>query len=159
MTPTLHVTIGPPGCGKSALADRYRAADPTRRARLSRDGLREAIGCGGDRDSNPPKVEHIITLAQDAAVTAWLRAGLDAVVDETCQLQSVMDGWAALAEAAGAGLVVWDFRGVPLDLCIARDAERGRSGGRLVGEAAIRLVAERCAVVRVPPRARVVQPE
>ncbi|GGM89873.1 hypothetical protein GCM10007977_109930 [Dactylosporangium sucinum] len=102
------------------------------------------------RDTNPADVEQMVTLAQHAAVAAWLHAGLDVVVDDTCQAQSTMDAWVELAVATGADLHVWDFRDVPLEVCIARDAQRGQAGGRLVGESAIRRVAERCAAVKVP---------
>jgi hypothetical protein len=120
------------------------------RVRISRDGLRIAVGFGGDHDDNPRWMEDAITLAQRAAVRSWLLDGLDVAIDDTCQSQPTMDGWALIAKRCRARLVVWDYRAVPLPLCISRARDRGASGGRLVGETAIRRVAERCAAVAIP---------
>lgn len=146
----LIITIGAPGCGKTTAVDRWRAEDPAGRVRLSRDGLRTAIGVGGDHDTNPGAVEDLITVGQHAAVAAWLELGVDVAVDDTCQSQATLDSWLALAADAGGDVVVWDYRGVSVDVCVVRDAARGAAGGRLVGEAAVRRVAQRCAAVQVP---------
>lgn len=154
--PDLIVTLGPPGCGKSTLVDRWRAVDPARRARLARDGLRVALGAGGDRDANPREVEQAVTVGQHAAIVAWLRAGLAVAADDTSQ--GGLAVWLRVARRGGARLVVWDLRGVPVEECIRRDAARGAAGGRLVGEAAIRRVADRCARVVIPAGVEVVVP-
>lgn len=145
----LIVTLGPPGCGKTTDVDRWMRT-ATNRMRISRDGLRIAVGYGGNHDSNPRWMEDAITHAQHAAVRAWLRDRLDVAVDDTCQSQATMDQWAFIARSHGARLVVWDYRAVPLSLCVERDRVRGARGGRLVGEAAIGRVAARCAKVVVP---------
>lgn len=150
----LIVTLGPPGCGKTTDVDRWMRA-ATNRVRISRDGLRVAVGYGGDHESNPRWMEDAITLAQHAAVRAWLRGRLDVAVDDTCQSQATMDAWVRIARRCGARLVVWDYRQVPLATCVERDRERGERGGRLVGEAAIGRVAARCAGVAVPAGAMV----
>lgn len=154
--PTLIITLGPPGCGKTTAVDRWLAEDPTHRTRLARDGLRVAIGYGGSCGSNSPAVEGTVTIGQHAAIAAWLRAGLDVAVDDTCQLPHTLGDWERIARDAGAGLVVWDFRRVPLEVCTARDAARGAVGGRLVGVTAIKEVAARCAEVKISPRVTVV---
>lgn len=82
--PDLIITIGAPGCGKTTAVDRWMREQPGR-ARLSRDGLRVAIGFGGDHDSNPRWMEDAITAAQHAAVRALLEDGLNVAVDDTCQ--------------------------------------------------------------------------
>jgi hypothetical protein len=154
--PTVIATIGQPGCGKTTAVNAWLAADPTHRARLARDGLRAAIGYGGDHDSNSQEMEDNVTIGQWAAVAAWLRAGLDVAVDDTCQLSHTLGDWLRIAQDAGAQLVVWDFRGVPPEVCIARDRARGAAGGRLVGEPAIMAVAARCAEVVIPAGVTVV---
>lgn len=95
-------------------------------------------------------MEQEVAGEQYKRVSDWLVDGHDVVVHDTCQHQATMDGWARLAAQLGVQLVVWDFRGVPVDACVARDAARGAAGGRLVGEAAIGRVAGRCAGVVVP---------
>jgi predicted ABC-type ATPase len=146
---TLIVTLGPPGCGKTYDVDAWMRVEPGR-VRISRDGLRVAVGFGGNHDDNPRWMEDAITMAQRAAVREWLLDGLDVAIDDTCQSQPTMDNWMLIAKRCRARLVVWDYRAVPLTLCITRDRERGARGGRLVGEDAVRLVAERCAAVTIP---------
>jgi hypothetical protein len=155
--PTLLVTLGPPGSGKSTVVDRWRAKDPTRRARLARDGVRAALGAGGDREVNPPEVEEIVTIGQHAAVVAWLRAGLAVAADDTAL--GGLEVWQRVAWRGGGRLVVVDCRATPVEECIRRDAARGAAGGRLVGERAIRRVAARCAAVVVPAGVEVVAAE
>lgn len=155
--PKLIVTLGPPGSAKSTMVGQWRAADPNNRARLSRDGLRDVIGIGGNRDTtNTPYQERMVTLAQESSVEAWLAWGINVAVDDTCQDQETMNTWVSVAKVTGARLVVWDFRAVPPDLCVARDKTRGAAGGRFVGEDAIREVAARCAAVAVPAGIEVV---
>lgn len=153
---TLIVTLGPPGCGKSTHALDWFAADQFRRRETSKDGLRTEFGYGGDNETNSPDVEHEVAGEQYARVSDWLASGFDVVVHDTCQHQAAMDGWAGLAAQHGVQLVVWDYRRVPLGVCVARDAARGARGGRLVGEAAIQRVAGRCVRVVVPVVAVVV---
>jgi predicted kinase len=154
--PNLIITIGLPGSGKTTLVDAWVRQAPAGRARLARDGLRAALGHGDGFADNPPEVEAIITIAQHAAIRAWLAAGLDVAVDDTCQTQGVMDGWVALAAECGADLVVWDMRDVPVDVCVVRDAARGVAGGRMVGLGAICEIAARCAAVVIPTGVTVV---
>lgn len=147
---TLIITLGPPGCGKSSAALGWFAADPIRRREISKDGLRVELGVGGNNDENPADVEQAVAKTQHARVSGWLADGHDVVVHDTCQHQATMDDWVRLAAQLGVRLVVWDYRGVPVDACIARDAARGAAGGRLVGGAAVGRVAGRCAAVAVP---------
>lgn len=156
----LIICVGPPGCGKTTAVNswyaEYLSAGSTwagaHRARLSRDSLREACGIGGDHDSNPAEVEEHITLAQHAVVLAWLEAGLDVAVDDTCQVQSTMDVWSVFARRFHRRLVVWDFRQISLERCIRQNRWRKR----VVRNDAIARVAGRCDRVRVPDGAEVV---
>lgn len=156
----LIICVGPPGCGKTMAVNswyaEYLSAGSTwagaPRARLSRDGLRVALGVDGDHDSNPAEVEEHITLAQHAAILAWLEAGLAVAVDDTCQVQSTMDVWSAFARRFQRRLVVWDFRQISLDRCVRQNRWRKR----VVRNDAIARVASRCDQVVVPDGAEVV---
>lgn len=155
----LVVTVGPPGCGKTHAIRQHlaaRAAGSVLEVEVSRDGIRTELGYGGNADSNSAAVEAAVTRKQHARIREALAAGGSVIAGDTCQMQATMDGWVALAEEFGAQLEVWDFRGIPLDRCIAQDAARGAAGGRLVGEEAIRRVAARCARVVIPDGVRVV---
>lgn len=156
----LIICVGPPGSGKTTAVNswyaEYLSAGSTwagvPRARLSRDGLREALGVKGDHDSNPAEIEDHITLAQHAAVLAWLEAGLDVAVDDTCQVQSTMDVWSVFARQFHRRLAVWDFRQIPLERCVRQNRWRKR----VVRQDAISRVASRCSLVRLPDDAEVV---
>lgn len=156
----LIICVGPPGCGKTTAVNswyaEYLSAGSTwigaPRARLSRDGLRVALGVDGDYDHNPPEVEGHIKLAQHAAILAWLEAGLDVAVDDTCQVQSTMDVWSVFARRFHRSLVVWDFRQISLERCVRQNRWRRR----VVRNDAIARVAGRCDQVVVPDGAEVV---
>ena len=150
----LVVTLGPPGCGKTWDADKWAAEDP-KRDHVSKDAMRVQLGVYGDQDSNSPEVEQRVRQRELLAVQLALAIDRSVVVADTCQEQAAMDQWERIARRYGARLVVWDYRDRPLALCIAQDGERAASGGRLVGEAAIRRVAARCARVRIPDGAKV----
>lgn len=75
--------------------------------------------------------------AQLAAIGALLAAGYDVVCDDTNLTDKAMAGLRAVAQRAGAELVVWDLTGVPVEVCIVRDAARERP----VGERVIREMA------------------
>lgn len=154
--PILIVTIGAPGTGKTRAVDQWIRAKQ-QRVRVSRDALRVACGRGGDRDSNERWFEAAITIAQHAMVNAWLSAGLNVAIDDTCQNQATLRRWIRIARFARARLVLWDFRGVPTTVAAERDLARGASGGRQVGEDVISVVAGRCAGVVVPPRVKVLK--
>jgi predicted kinase len=127
--PTLHVTRGLPGSGKTHWAKAWVAEDPAARARVNRDDLRGMI-----HDGRFVKgvTEPQIVAARDAVILGLLRRGADAVSDDTNLPQRTVRDLARLARQAGAGLEVHDFTDVPLDLCIERDAARDRTVGEQV---------------------------
>ncbi len=145
---TLHITRGLPGSGKTTYAREWVAADPTRRARVNRDDIRTMLH--GDRLGTRWQ-EDQVTVVQDAAVEALLRAEMDVICDDTNLGKADMIRWQRLATNAGATLAVIDLRHVPQDVCIARDAARGAAGGRLVGAEVIRAMAARSGRVLIPP--------
>lgn len=114
--PTLYVTVGLPGSGKT------RWAKATGHTRLNRDDLRDQLH--GVRDYTDQH-EREVTIAQHAAAGALLRAGVTVVVDDTCLRPDYLARWEDLAERCGARMVVVDhFLEVPVDECIRRQAGR-----------------------------------
>lgn len=128
--PTLYAYRGLPASGKSTHAAAWVAEDPLRRARVNRDSLRDMMH-GGYHGGN---AELHVTTASHAAILDLLRKGLDVACDDTNLRQRVIRDLAKLAARAKAGFEVRDFTDVPIEVCIKRDAERGRT----VGEAVIR---------------------
>ncbi len=78
--PTLIITIGLPGSGKSTWAKAWVGEDPARRARVNRDDLRAMLH--GGRVGTAWQ-ERQVTLAQHAAVRALLLHGFEVMVDDT----------------------------------------------------------------------------
>jgi predicted kinase len=148
--PTLVLTQGLPGSGKTTWAVAWVASDPGRRVRVNRDCLRDMLhrGCY-DR----PVTEEVVNAAQYAAVQALLVAGWDVVCDDTNLRPEVMAGWRSLAADVDAAVEVVDFTHVPVEVCIERDAGRedrgfppsrwdgARTGERVIRESAGRHLA------------------
>ncbi|WP_239404535.1 AAA family ATPase [Frankia sp. Cj3] len=147
---------GLPASGKSTAARQEQAR--IREAGLyglvvSRDAIRDMLGCdwAGGRES-----EDVVTAVQTAAVRAALRAGVDAVVDDTNlpyvrhgELVDPIDRWLDVAHECGATVLVSDMsNAADVEECIRRDALRplpvpgGPIYGCQVGEAVIRRMAE-----------------
>lgn len=116
MNPTLIITRGLPGSGKTTWA---LSQDHTR---VNRDCLRDALHSVRDYTEQH---EHEVTLAQNAAVRALLAADVTVIVDDTNLPLSTVRGWHILANQCGANLQIVDhFLNVPVDVCIRRQANR-----------------------------------
>lgn len=118
----LVITRGLPGSGKTTWAEAWVLESPSTRRRVNRDSLRRMIHVNAQ--ASKQDTENAITKTASDLVRAFLRMGLDVVVDDTNLRQRTARNWATLASIAGAELVVKDFTDVPLETCAARNEAR-----------------------------------
>jgi predicted kinase len=119
--PTLIITRGLPASGKSTAAIAWVGADPDWWAQMNRDDLRTMTG-GGYLGTGAQ--EAIVSGAQHAGVRTALAHGTSVIVDDTNLRNSDVTRFAGIAQEMDAGFEVWDFRQVPLQVCLDRDAQR-----------------------------------
>lgn len=133
MTPTLTITRGLPGSGKTTWARARQACDPTL-VLVSRDELRALLHGGRYSVAN----EEQVVAVRDAVVVDSLARGRDVIVHDTNLNPAHVHALETVARSRGARFAVEDFTGVPLEVCIARDATRPDP----VGEGVIRAMWE-----------------
>ncbi|HET6214735.1 MAG TPA: AAA family ATPase [Micromonosporaceae bacterium] len=121
--PTLTITRGLPGSGKTTWARQQPAA-----VRVNRDDLRRMLHGGW---LGTARAERAVTAAQRATIEALLTAGIDVMCDDTNLQSRVVRELSELAERCGAHAVIRDFTDVPLEECLRRDA--ARTDGEQVG--------------------------
>lgn len=119
--PMLIITRGLPASGKTTAAIAWVNADPEWRARMNRDDLRTMVS---GRYLGTPAQEAIVSGAQHAGVRTALAHGTSVIVDDTNLRTSDVRLFERIAAEMDAGFEVWDFREAPLEVCIARDAQR-----------------------------------
>src|SRR5215831_18651941 len=115
-TPTLTITRGLPGSGKTTWARAQPGA-----VRVNRDELRRMLH-GGLLGAGWAEVQ--VTVAQRAQVEALLRYGVSVICDDTNLRAKISRELAELGVRCGANVVFRDFTDVALDECIRRDAGR-----------------------------------
>jgi predicted kinase len=130
--PKVIATRGLPASGKSAAAVAWVAADPEWRVRINRDDLRDM---GHGRRLGTPAQEAIVTGLQHSGARTALSHGTSVIIDDTNLPEASIQALAKIADELGAEFEVWDFRGVPVQVCIGRDAMR--AGADQVGEEVI----------------------
>lgn len=131
--PILIITRGLPASGKSTAAIAWVSAQPDWRVRANRDDLRSM---GHGRFLGTGAQEAIVSGFQHNGVRVALSHGTDVIVDDTNLRSSDVRVFAKIAEEMDADFEVWDYRRVPLEVCIERDARRDEYDR--VGEAVIR---------------------
>jgi predicted kinase len=114
----LLITRGLPASGKSTYARKWVLEDPTHRAEVNRDHLREMMH-GGYANA-----EVSVTVAGHAAIRELLHQGVDVVCSDTNLPQRNARELASLARRAGADVEVIDLTNVPLETCLARNVVR-----------------------------------
>jgi len=117
----LVVTRGLPGCGKSTWAKAWVAENVTHRARVERDQLRNMMHDGVWKGR---ATEDQVVLGQLAMVSALLTGGVSVVVSDTNLHEGVFNQLEALAKQLDVEFTVQDFRDLPLDVCLKRNAQR-----------------------------------
>lgn len=133
MSATLTMTRGLPASGKSTWASAYVLEQPVGAVvRITKDALRAMLHAGRFVEQ---LTEPQVLVARDCLVETFLGLGVDVIVDDTNLAAQHETRLRALAAASGAEFVIRDFTDVPLEECLARDAQRGATQ---VGEAVIR---------------------
>ena len=127
--PTLRITIGLPGSGKTTHAREWVDQDPTKFCRVNRDDLRNMLHGSylGTRYQ-----EEMVTSARDAAVAKLLRTGISVIADDTNLRWSHVDRLRKLADRAGADFEIVSLLNVPMNTCIERDKSRANPVGEKV---------------------------
>jgi predicted kinase len=135
----LIITRGLPGAGKTTRARVWVAQDPASRARVNRDDMRAMLHERwlDEQWLDTDEQEAQISAAAHAAVEALLRRGVDVVCDDTNLFDEHVQVLRHVAERSDADIEIWDMTDVPVEVCIARDYERGLDGGHYIGDKAI----------------------
>jgi predicted kinase len=118
----LVITRGLPASGKTTWAREWVGKDVGNRVRINRDDLR---GMGHNGEYVKGITEPVILTLRDAAIEAALRQGINVVCDDTNLSAFQVRELIKVANKTGAEVEVVDMTDVPLELCLARDHERG----------------------------------
>lgn len=116
--PTLHLTRGIPGSGKSTFAKNWVQEDPEGRVRINRDDLRGML-FATDSKLLSPEQERQVSVIEKGAARAALNAGKDVIIDATNLRSRYVREWFAL----GVPVRFHDF---PVELHIALERNAGR---------------------------------
>ncbi|ASR87113.1 polynucleotide kinase [Mycobacterium phage Krypton555] len=145
MALTLTAMRGYPGSGKSTKA--REIADATGAVVVCRDDLRKMLhgvyfNTGDNHPKTPKEFEDQVTIAERAAVQAYLKEGVSVVVDATHLEPSYLRKWAKMSAQYGAEFVRVDVP-TPAWECIRRDAEYRSGTPKYVGPEVITRMAKR----------------
>lgn len=107
--PTLHITRGLPGSGKTTYARAMNIPG------VSRDDIRRILF--GKLYGQPGVDEKLVTIAADAIVISLLMEGHNVVVHDTNLPDQFVYHWQNLARTLGVDFQIHDMRNVPLEVC------------------------------------------
>lgn len=136
--PKLIALRGLPASGKTTASRAWVRQAPEKRARVSRDALRDALYYERGVLSQPQ--EKAITVLQEGMARELLRAGKDVVIDDLNLKLQYLKKWQRIAAEEGAEFSVLDTD-TPVDKCVKWDKERPER--EQVGERFIRETAKR----------------
>ena len=128
---TITACIGLPGSGKTRYTIQEIVKNPYGLVRVSKDDLRQMCNNGVYSKVN----EHLILEIRDTIITEALMAGNHVIVDDTNLNPIHIIRFKEIAKTLAhknVQVVVKDFRDVPIDVCIARDAARDKPVGEIV---------------------------
>ncbi|GAA2577776.1 AAA family ATPase [Microbacterium binotii] len=116
--PTIHLTRGLPGSGKSTYAKQWVQEDPEHRVRVNRDDIRAMLYATTDKKLSPEQESHVSAVEKSIARAA-LQDGLHVIIDATNLNPRFIRAWLNM----GYEVRFIDFP-VALDEAIARNAAR-----------------------------------
>lgn len=123
----LILTVGAPGCGKSTWAREMLAKHPDW-VQVERDEIRKELGFypygNREQETQGRQVQH-------ERIAEALRAGKTVICSDTNLNATTRDSLKQLAWSLGARVSTEDFRDVPVEVCVARDAQRPEGAGRV----------------------------
>lgn len=122
--PTLHLTRGLPGSGKSTFARAWVAEDPSHRVRVNRDDVRALLHA--PYAGRP--TEQATTLACHSSLRTLLRKGWDVICDDTNLNAANTKNLMNIAKQVGADVEFHDFP-INVEAAIQRDAARTQPVG------------------------------
>lgn len=120
----LVVTRGLPASGKSTFAKAWVSKNPRKRARVEKDQLRAMMH---DSVWLGRHTEDQVNLVEYNMVYDLLKSGISVVVSDTNLDVHTFNKWRDLAKDKGLAHVEFsmeDFRDVPLQVCLDRNARR-----------------------------------
>lgn len=117
----LIITQGLPGSGKTTTARKWVSADRDKRARVNRDDIRNMLHDGWFQ---PGVTETWVILVRNSVICSLLEAGIDVICDDTNLPRKAVSEFRDLATHANAQLSFHDFREIPLQMCLDRNASR-----------------------------------
>lgn len=134
---TMFIMQGLPGCGKSTVAAEMIRKEPGRFVRINRDDLRSmCVGPGNDPHARDNDREELVKNFKNDLIRQAFREGFDVVLDDTHLVPMTVKKLHSLAAQVGDVKVIQRGINLPVEECIARDAQR--AGFAHVGEKVIR---------------------